>query len=92
MSDNYSDITPTGFTTNAADTSAPQRPVPQREMAREFEAALQHLDNEIFKLHIKRERELAALHKRNAKLVAANFQSIKEMFDKDTDPETRSEY
>jgi hypothetical protein len=82
VSDNYSDITPKEFVTNAADTSAPQRQPTQRENAAAFEAALQHLDNEIFRLHIKRERELAALHKRNAKLVKQNFDEIKENFPK----------
>ena len=78
MSDNYSDITPTGFTTNAADTSAPQPKVSQRENAREYEAALQHLDNEIFRLLIKRERELDALRAASEGLAKQNFELLKE--------------
>jgi signal-transduction protein with cAMP-binding, CBS, and nucleotidyltransferase domain len=80
MTDNYSDITPKDFVTNAADTSAP-KPLPtQRENAAAFEAALQHLDNEIFRLHIKREREVAALRERNEILAKQNFEEIKQSF------------
>ena len=77
MSDNYSDITPTGFTTNAADTSAPQPKVSQRENAQAFEAALQHLDNEIFRLLIKRERELEALRAKGEVSAKRNFEELK---------------
>jgi len=78
VSDNYSDITPKEFVTNAADTSASPRQVPQRENAREYEAALQHLDNEIFRLLIKRERELDALRAISEGLAKQNFELLKE--------------
>jgi len=77
MTDNYSDITPRDFVTNAADTSAP-KPLPtQRENAAAFETALQHLDNEIFRLHIKRERELEALRKHGEESAKQNFEELK---------------
>jgi len=77
MRNNYSDVTP-GFVTNDADTSAPQPQIPEADPARE-EEAIKRLDIQIFKLSIKRERELEALQKRSQESANQNFQSLKVM-------------